>query len=53
MPERQREVVELHLLQGKSLAEVARLLGVSKNAVWERLQRGLERLREALGDEAP
>ncbi len=44
----QREVVERHLLGGQSLAEIARALGVTKNAVWERLRRGLVRLRAAV-----
>jgi RNA polymerase sigma-70 factor, ECF subfamily len=48
----QREVVERHLLQGQSLAEIARAVGVTKNAVWERLQGGLDRLRAALDGEA-
>ncbi len=43
-----REVVLRHLLAGETLAEVATALGVTKNAVWERLRRGLAALRAAL-----
>lgn len=50
----QREVVVRHLLDGQTLAEIARGLGVTKNAAWERLHRGLLRLRGALdGEELP
>lgn len=44
----QREVVELHLIDGQSLGEIARALGVTKNAVWERLRRGLVHVRDAV-----
>lgn len=48
----QREVVERHLIDGQSLGEIAGALGVTKNAVWERLHRGLARVRAALDGEA-
>ncbi|MCR9247674.1 MAG: sigma-70 family RNA polymerase sigma factor [bacterium] len=44
----QRDVVELHLLEARSLGDIAAELGISKNAAWERLRRGLLRLRDAL-----
>lgn len=44
----QREVVEGHLLDGRSLSELAAELQVSKSAVWDRLQRGMARLQGAL-----
>jgi RNA polymerase sigma factor (sigma-70 family) len=48
----QREVVSRHVIEGQSLAEIARALGVTKNAVFERLHRGLKRLRAALPGDA-
>jgi RNA polymerase sigma factor (sigma-70 family) len=50
LPEPQRAVVHQHLIEGRPLSAVADALGVTKNAVWERLQRALERLRDVLGD---
>lgn len=44
-------VVTLHLLEGLSLAEIGASLGITKNAVWERLHHGLAGLRERLGSE--
>lgn len=41
----QREVVERHLLEARTLGEIADELGIAKNAVWERLRRGLARMR--------
>lgn len=49
LPETQREVIERHLLLGDSLGEIAAALGIRKNAVWERLHRGLASVRESLG----
>ena len=48
LPPTQRAVVERHLLEAASLSEIAAELGVTKNAVWERLQRGLATLRAAM-----
>lgn len=48
LPQTQREVVERHLLAAASLSEIAAELGITKNAVWERLQRGLAALRGAM-----
>ena len=45
---RHREVVERYLLDGQSLATIAAELGVTKNAVWERLHRGTARLKAAM-----
>jgi RNA polymerase sigma-70 factor (ECF subfamily) len=42
--------VELHHLQGRSLAEVAAELGLSSPAVAGLLHRGLQKLRELLED---
>ena len=42
----QREAVELHHLQGRSLAESASLLGRSESAVAALLHRGLQRLKQ-------
>ena len=49
-PADQRQAVELHHLQGSSLAEVAHHLGRSKGAVAQLLFRGLRRLRELLSE---
>jgi RNA polymerase sigma-70 factor (ECF subfamily) len=48
LPEDQRRAVELHHLQSRPLAEVARELGRSKGAVAALLFRGLQKLRELL-----
>ena len=50
LPEDQRRAVELHHLQGRSLAEVAVELGRNKGAVAALLFRGTRRLRELLTD---
>jgi RNA polymerase sigma-70 factor (ECF subfamily) len=50
LPEKQRQAVELHHLQGCSLAEVAAELKCSKPAVAGLLHRGLEKLRELLAE---
>jgi RNA polymerase sigma-70 factor (ECF subfamily) len=52
LPEDQRRAVELHHLQGLSLAEVAEQMGRSKGAVASLLFRGLERLRGRLQNES-
>jgi RNA polymerase sigma-70 factor (ECF subfamily) len=48
LPDGQRRAVELHYLQGRSLAEVAGVLGTSKPAVAGLLHRGLKALRATL-----
>ncbi|HLQ37600.1 MAG TPA: RNA polymerase sigma factor [Planctomycetota bacterium] len=48
VPSTQRRVVELHVLEAQSLSEIAAQLGLTKNAVWERLHRGLTELRRRL-----
>jgi RNA polymerase sigma-70 factor (ECF subfamily) len=53
LPEAQRRAVELHHLNGQTLAEVAAELSCSKPAAAGLLHRGLKRLRELLGDEEP
>ena len=52
LPASQRQVIELHHLQGQTLAEVAEALGTTKPAVAGLLHRGLKRLRELLGGTA-
>jgi RNA polymerase sigma-70 factor (ECF subfamily) len=49
LPEDQRTAVELHHLQGMSLAETGGRMGRSKEAVAGLLFRGLKRLRDLLG----
>ncbi len=44
-----RLLAELHLLRGRSLGEVAGILGVTMNAAYVRKSRLLERLRQLLG----
>jgi RNA polymerase sigma-70 factor (ECF subfamily) len=51
LPESQRRAVELHHLQGRSLAEVAAELDLSRPAVAGLLHRGLKRLRELLEED--
>lgn len=48
----QRDVVERHLLEARSFSDIANELGITKNAAWERLHRGLLRLRDALREES-
>jgi RNA polymerase sigma-70 factor (ECF subfamily) len=50
LPDDQRRAVELHHLQGQSVAEVAQDLGRSKSAVVGLLFRGLKRLRRLLDE---
>ena len=52
LSERQRVVVVLVHALGWSQAEVAQLLGVSHGAIQKHSERGLNRLRSALGGEA-
>jgi len=52
LPEPQREVVVRHLVEAATLSEIAAALGVTKNAVWERLRRGLAALRARLDADA-
>jgi RNA polymerase sigma-70 factor (ECF subfamily) len=49
LPPKDRVLVELHVVRGTSLADVARVLGVTMNAAYVRKSRVLERLRRALG----
>jgi RNA polymerase sigma-70 factor (ECF subfamily) len=51
LPEEQRQAVELHHLQGYSVAEVAEHLGKSKAAIAGLLFRGLKQLRGILQEE--
>lgn len=44
-----REIVELRYVDGRSFAEIASMLGKSKNGVFARHQRALELLRAAFG----
>jgi RNA polymerase sigma-70 factor (ECF subfamily) len=50
LPEDQRTAIQLHHLDGKSLADVGRHMGRSKEAVAGLLFRGLKTLRESLRD---
>lgn len=50
LPPTQREVVELHWLQGLPYAEVASIVGSSEGAVRVRAHRAYGRLRELLGN---
>ncbi len=51
LPDKQRQAIELHHLQGLPLADVAEELGCSRPAVAGLLHRGLHRLRELLSQE--
>ncbi len=50
LPQKQQRVVELHHLQGWTIAEVAEAVQKTKPAVMGLLFRGLQRLRELLRD---
>lgn len=50
LPEAQRRVIELHYLEGKSFAEVGKLLGCSEGAARVRAHRGYETIRGWLLD---
>ncbi len=51
LPESSRETVVLFYREGQSIAQVARLLGLSEEAVKKRLSRAREALRESLLEE--
>jgi RNA polymerase sigma-70 factor (ECF subfamily) len=51
LPDKQRQAVELRHLKGMSLAEVAGEMDCSKAAVVGLLHRGVEKLRQLLGEE--
>jgi RNA polymerase sigma-70 factor (ECF subfamily) len=53
LPTDQREAVVRHHLQGDSLADVAKEMGRSKDAVAGLLHRGLTKLRDLLEDADP
>jgi len=53
LPDDQRQAIELHHLEGCSLAEVGRRMGRSKEAVAGLLFRGIQKMRARLGEEDP
>ncbi len=48
LPEKWKEVVYLHYIEGYKTTEISRMLGITPNAVKKRMQRGRERLRFSL-----
>ncbi|HSR66768.1 MAG TPA: RNA polymerase sigma factor [Acidobacteriota bacterium] len=50
LPRRQRQVVQLRLLSGLKLEEIAQALGISLGAVKSTLHTAIRRLREALSE---
>jgi RNA polymerase sigma-70 factor (ECF subfamily) len=52
LPEPQRDVVVLSLIQQLDTEDVAKALGISVNTVWTRLHRARARIREIMGDES-
>jgi RNA polymerase sigma-70 factor (ECF subfamily) len=53
LPERQRSVIEMRVLEGRSYDEVARTLEISPGAARVRAHRGLAALRLSLGPREP
>ncbi|MBQ8507927.1 MAG: RNA polymerase sigma factor [Clostridia bacterium] len=51
LDEKLRICILLHYLEGYSVREVSRILGISENAVKARLMRGRKRLKELLSEE--
>jgi len=49
LSEEDRAVVERHLLEARSVREIAEELGIGKSTVWDRLDRAMTQLRAALG----
>ncbi|MYA11091.1 MAG: sigma-70 family RNA polymerase sigma factor [Gemmatimonadetes bacterium] len=49
LPDREREAIVLRVLEGRSTAETAEALGVSRRAVGDLVQRGLYRMRRMRG----
>lgn len=48
LPDKLKEAVYLHYIEGYRTAEIAGMLGITPNAVKKRIQRGRERLRLSL-----
>jgi RNA polymerase sigma factor (sigma-70 family) len=48
LPHREREVLEMRYLDGREIADIARSLDITRNAVDQALFRGRRRLRELL-----
>lgn len=51
LPDRRREIFELHYRQHKTYREIGRLLGISENTVDTQIRRALNFLREQAGRE--
>ena len=51
LPRKQRVTLELHYIEGYSVAETARILRVAEGTVKWRLKRGREQLKESLNRE--
>lgn len=52
LPDRQAQVIALHYLDDRSVADIASILGISEPTAKTHLQRGRQALAEALGKEA-
>lgn len=46
LPQRERDVVRLHLFEGLSMTAIGTQLQISKAAATKRWQRGLDRMRD-------
>ena len=51
LPLKYKTVLLLHYVEGYQIGEIARITGLSENAVKKRLQRGREALRRQLADD--
>jgi len=53
LPNEQREVIHLKVFEGRTFAEIGRMLGVSQNTAASRYRYAIEHLRQAMADRRP
>lgn len=52
LPDKLKTVIYLHYIEGYKMAEIAKMLGISLDAVKKRMQRGRESLKLSLSEES-